>query len=367
MRKCPYCDFYSVTASEGAELDDYVSLLLRHLELSMGTGCWSGPLESVFFGGGTPSLLDPAQIDRILHAAEASFGFADSIEISLEANPGTVSLPVLAGFRAAGVNRLSLGIQSFSPHHLQQLGRVHTPGDSLTAIRLARRAGFDNLSCDLMFALPGQSLSDLHDELNRYLDVHPEHLSCYGLTAEEGTPLEASVRCGSVLLPDDDFYAEAFLFLHRELEQAGYEHYEIANYARPGLSCRHNQGYWQRRSCLGLGAGAHSFLAADWGERRAVPASLDFFRTAILHDRDPAGLLEKFDRGAAMREALYLGLRTRQGVDDRLFRKTFGVPVAKAFAVQVEQLAPHLELSSGSWRFHPQSWLLYDRLIQGFL
>jgi oxygen-independent coproporphyrinogen-3 oxidase len=232
---------------------------------------------------------------------------------------------------------------------------------------MARQAGFDNLSLDLIFALPGQTLLDLRQDILEFCEFEPEHLSCYGLTVETGTPLEISVQQGLLELPDDECYAEAFLCLHESLVDAGYVHYEISNYARPGFACRHNLGYWQRQSCFGLGAGAHSFSAAGWGERRATAPDLDAYRHAVLAGRDPSESLELFDHTAAMRETLYLGLRTHQGVDERQFRATYGVGVAEAFPEAVRQLAAQLECRDGAWRFRPDGWLLFDRLIQAFL
>lgn len=367
LSKCPYCDFYSIARPSPAELDAYVALLLRQLELSVVVDGLPGPLASVYFGGGTPSLLSPLQVEAILRAVEARLGLDATCEISLEANPGTVSLSSLAGYLAAGVNRLSLGVQSLNAAHLHRLGRRHTAADGSRAIRLARQAGFRNLSCDLMFGLPGQTLADLQSELDRYLDHQPEHLSCYGLTAETGTPLADWCRQGCVRLPDDDFYADAFLLLHAGLSGAGYEHYEIANYARPGFTSRHNLGYWRRQGCLGLGAGAHSFRPVQWGERWAAPSDLAAFKAVILLGRDPAERLETFDREAAMKETLYLGLRTSEGVNERQFQQTFGAGVADIFAKEVRQLASHLQYRNGAWQFRPESWLLYDRLIQAFL
>ncbi len=367
LSKCPYCDFYSIPRSSPVELDAYVELLLRQLELTVAADDLPGPLTSVYFGGGTPSLLSADNVGQILQAAADRFGFAGEIEISLEANPGTVSLASLTGYRAAGVNRLSLGVQSLNDGHLRQLGRLHTAADGVRAIRLARQAGFNNLACDLMFGLPGQSLAELQNDLTAYLDHGPQHLSCYGLTVEAGTPLADSCEQGAVLLPDDDLSAEAFLLLHAGLTEAGFVHYEIANYARPGFACRHNQGYWQRQACLGLGAGAHSFRTLHWGERWAVPNNLAAYQRAVRQGRDPAVCLESFDRRAAMSEALYLGLRTRQGVAEQAFAQVFGAALAETFAEELRQLAPHLDYCDGAWRFRPASWLLYDRLIQAFL
>ncbi len=271
-RKCPYCDFYSEEACE-ATIQSYPDLLKQHLAWATEHG-WSGPVDSIYFGGGTPSLLTPEAIAGILQAVKQTLGRTQEAEITIEANPGTVTEQSLSGYRRAGVNRLSLGLQSCNNNHLAHLGRLHDRQEGLNAFHWARSAGFDNISLDLMFALPGQTArSELEDDLRSYLDLAPEHLSCYGLTAEPETPFHQKVSSGEMILPDDDFYADAFMLIHEHLTTAGYEHYEIANYARDGRACRHNLGYWQRRPYLGIGAGAHSFHPDHWGSRRKCQAT----------------------------------------------------------------------------------------------
>jgi oxygen-independent coproporphyrinogen-3 oxidase len=363
-RKCPYCDFFSVEG-DTAQLAGYPELLQRHLRRAAANG-WTGPFDTVYFGGGTPSLLPPRAVGAVLDAAAREFGLA-AAEITLEANPGTVTLASLAGYRAAGVNRLSLGMQSLDPRQLATLGRRHDAAQGVQAVRRARQAGFDNLSLDLIFALPGQTLAGLDADLDGYLDLAPEHLSCYGLTAEPDTPFHHRVQAGELTLPDEDLYAEAFLRLHQRLTAAGYAHYEIANYALPGRECRHNLGYWGRRPYLGVGAGAHSFRNQGWGERWAVPAELADYAAALRGVGEPAQRLERFDRAGAMSETLYLGLRTAAGVSDACFRETFACTVAEAWPAAVKKLSPWLSRGDGVWRLSVAGWLLYDRLIQEFL
>lgn len=363
-RKCPYCDFFSVEGDD-VRLAGYPALLQRHLAWAAAHG-WQGPFDTVYFGGGTPSLLTAEAVGALLETATSAFGLTDDVEITLEANPGTVTPARLAGYRAAGVNRLSLGLQSLDPVQLGVLGRLHDAAQGVQAVEWARGAGFNNLSLDLIFALPDQTLPALEQQLDRYLALAPEHLSCYGLTAEPDTPFHHRVLTGNLRLPDGDFYAEAFLLLHERLTAAGYDHYEIANYARPGQACRHNLGYWARREYLGVGAGAHSFRAAGWGARWGVPADLDGYAEALVSHREPAEGLETFERGGAMSEVLYLGLRTREGVDDAAFCRQFGRGVAEAYPQAVESLRPWLHSEAGRWRLTVDGWLLYDRLIQEF-
>jgi oxygen-independent coproporphyrinogen III oxidase len=364
-RKCPYCDFYSVGEDRG-RLDSYGELLSRHLQLAARQGT-KGPFQTIFFGGGTPSLLSPAVVRDILRGARDLFDIAPNAEISLEANPGTVSAATLAGYRGAGINRLSLGVQSLQPKNLQLLGRIHTAAEARHAVDLARAAGFVNLSLDLMFALPGQTVADLHREIDLLLELAPEHLSCYGLSIEEQTPFHHLHRRGGLELPDEERYAELFLTLHERLTRVGFEHYEISNYARPGRHCRHNLGYWQRQAYLGVGAGAHSFAEHGWGSRLAVPPDLDRYARLLAADNDPDELLETFDRRGAMAETLYLGLRTATGVNDDKFRQHFGLGIAETFPAAIEKAGRHLRMQDGNWSFDLDGWLLYDHLITPFL
>jgi oxygen-independent coproporphyrinogen III oxidase len=250
---------------------------------------------------------------------------------------------------------------------LRELGRLHTPAQACQVVAQARVAGFANISCDLMFALPGQSLAELQTEIEAFLALAPEHLSCYGLTVEEGTPFADRQRRGELAPLAEEQAAEHFLLLHERLSLAGYEHYEIANYARPGRQCRHNLVYWRRQPYLGLGAGAHSFAAAGWGERRAVPPDLAAYRELLAADRDPSEHLERFDRHGAMAETLYLGLRTAAGVCEEDFRARFGLGVAEAFPQAVQRAGSHLSLREGYWRLDVGGWLLYDYFISAFL
>lgn len=364
-RKCHYCDFYSVTATENL-VATYAGLLTRHLAWGKDHG-WRGPFGTVYFGGGTPSLLEPGAVAAILRSVKQIFGLTADAEISFEANPGTVSPASLAGYRSAGINRLSLGLQSCDPRLLPTLGRLHDRQAGLDAVRWARDAGFDNLSLDLMFALPGQTLADLEVDLDRYLELAPQHISCYGLTAEPRTAMQESIARGELTLPDEEFYADAFMLIHERLETAGYQHYEIANYARDGLACRHNLAYWQRRPCLGIGAGAHSLLGERWGSRWEVPTDLTAYRQALDGRYEPARCLETFERESALRETVYLALRTRLGVCDSGLQKRFGKTFQEAFPEAIAASRQWLKHEDDRWFLSPSGWLLFDRLILPFL
>jgi oxygen-independent coproporphyrinogen III oxidase len=363
-KKCPYCDFFSLEDA-AAELAAYPDLLLQHLALTRQQRPTT-PFQTVFFGGGTPSLLPPEQVGRLLTAMANWFGLASNAEISLEANPGTVSAETLAGYRAAGINRLSLGIQTLDAGSLQRLGRIHSPLQARSSVKMARQAGFENISCDLMFALPGQTQRTLGREIDQFLNLETDHLSCYGLSIEEGTPFYHLHR-NELPLPEEEVFATLFRLLDERLSAAGFRHYEISNYARTGFACRHNLNYWQRREYQGIGAGAHSFHSRGWGERWAVPPSLVRYRAALESGQDPAEILEVLDRGEAMAETLFLGLRTVEGVDEDMFRARFGTGVEEAFPAAVRRAGHRLRLERGRWRLDLEGWLLYDYHLAPFL
>jgi oxygen-independent coproporphyrinogen-3 oxidase len=253
VRKCPYCDFNSHAAKGALPFDDYVDALVRDLEHDLPL-VWGRTVHSVFFGGGTPSLFPPEAIDRILQAASARLRFAPDAEITLEANPGTAEHGRFDGYRAAGVNRVSFGIQSFDDGCLQRLGRIHDSAEAEAAVRLAQDAGFDNLNLDLMYALPGQDLAMAERDLDRAFALQPAHISHYQLTLEPNTVFFARPPQG---IPDDDDAWDIQERCQALLAQAGYGHYETSAYARPGRLCAHNLNYWRYGDYLGIGAGAH--------------------------------------------------------------------------------------------------------------
>jgi oxygen-independent coproporphyrinogen-3 oxidase len=270
VKKCPYCDFnsHALRATVGgsapsaadrapAEQDAYVAALAADLEAALPL-VWGRPVLSVFLGGGTPSLFSASAIDRILTHVRSVLPLAADAEITLEANPGTFEQARFAGFRAAGVNRLSLGVQSFNGRHLEALGRVHDPDEARAAAQFAR-ATFANLNLDLMYALPEQALADALADLEQAIDLAPDHLSVYHLTVEPNTAFHAAPPP----LPDDDLSADMQQALERRLAEAGYVHYETSAFARPGARARHNLNYWQFGDYLGIGAGAHSKLSFE--------------------------------------------------------------------------------------------------------
>lgn len=265
VRKCPYCDFNSHAAPEQLPENELVDALLQDLTLAL-PGIWGRRVETIFFGGGTPSLLSPAAIDRLITGFRTLLPLSPNAEITLEANPGTVDADRFAGFRAAGVNRLSLGIQSFNDASLHALGRIHDRAQAIAAIEAAAKH-FDTFNLDLMVGLPQQDTAAALADINQALAFNPPHFSCYQLTLEPHTPFAAAPPAH---LPDDDVCAEIQDELEARLAAAGYTHYETSAFALPGHQCRHNLNYWTFGDYVGIGPGAHSKLTNHEGARRQM-------------------------------------------------------------------------------------------------
>ena len=369
LRKCPYCAFVSREGSE-SEAGDYAELLLEEMLLAGRESAPRQALDSVYLGGGTPSLLPPRQVSRLLERAALQFGLAERAEITLEANPGTVERRRLADFRSAGVNRLSIGFQSFNEHMLAVLGRIHTAQEALDAFSAARQAGFDNIGIDLIHALPGQTLEMWRADLEQALRLAPEHLSIYGLTVEEDTPFADRYDEDSSLLADEDLAADMFECADSMLTDAGYEHYEIANYARPGCRSRHNSGYWIRDGYLGLGTGAHSFLkSGDYGLRFGNTSDPEEYAAAINSGHLPRRDINILLRQDAMAEFMFLGLRLSEGVACSAFEQEFGVAMGQLFGREIDALVAQglLFADSDCIRLTRRGMLLSNRVFARFL
>jgi len=326
VSKCPYCDFNSHVVAKIPERE-YTDALLQEMDSQARSGEWSGRgLKSVFFGGGTPSTFQPGSIGAILERAASLFTFSGDIEITLEANPGTADNSRFSGYRAGGVNRISIGAQSFRPDLLKFLGRVHSAGETRQALEMVRRAGFDNFNLDLIYAVPGESLADLKADLEEALSFCPPHLSAYNLTIEEGTPFHREHRQGRIRgLPEEDEIAMAEL-IEEGLAHAGLERYEISNYARPGCQSRHNVNYWQGGDYLGIGAGAHSYKRDDGasGCRWQNEKNPGNYMEKIRKEGSAVVGRERSDLTKAAAEFMFLGLRMTRGVSAREFARRFG-------------------------------------------
>jgi len=331
-RVCPYCDF-NVQARPRPDNDAEATALVAELTAWSTRAPWQGrTLSSLYVGGGTPSLLAPSTIARLVDAAGARFGLEPDCEITLEANPGTVDEARLAGFAAAGVTRLALGTQWFDAEVLRRLGRDHSPDDGLAAVAAARAAGLPNVSLDLIFGVPGQSEASWMRDLETAIGLAPEHVSAYSLTYEDGTPFQRWRASGRLTPVDEDVEATMAEVLAARLESAGLRRYEISSWARPGRESRHNQSYWTGRDYLGIGPGAHSFSATPHpGRRWQNERNVDLHRARVTADGSAVAEEERLDEALARAEAMFTGLRRVAGVDVARFRERFGVAPDDAF------------------------------------
>jgi oxygen-independent coproporphyrinogen-3 oxidase len=338
LKKCNYCDFNSA-ASQPLPPEEYVRLVLKEMALRRET--LEGPVAAptLYFGGGTPSLLTPEQIGSLIEAAARLFSLEATAEITLEANPGTLTPEKLAGYRLTGVNRLSLGIQSFEDRLLARLGRPHSAAEALSAFRWARQAGFDNLSIDLMHSLPEQSVAQWRQALSAALELTPEHISAYGLSVEEGTPFAVQHALGQLPLPEEEDAAQMFEATVALTAAAGYRHYEISNFATPGRESRHNGAYWRRQSYLGFGAGAHSFYNGDGiGSRWQNAAGVADWAAALAAGRLPEEEREALTEEQAIAESFFLGLRQLDGLDLAPLQARFGEAALASRLKEVQRL-----------------------------
>ena len=311
-RRCSYCDF-AIAVRREVPSDAYVDAVLREWSLSQSDPVWdlSPEVSTIYFGGGTPSRVTPASIARVLAQIGADRPIAADAEITLEANPEDVSPAAAAAWRAAGVNRVSLGVQSFDPTVLQWMHRIHTAGQVPVAVEALRSSGIEDLSLDLIFGVPAALGRDWPADLERAFALEPEHLSLYGLTVEAHTPLGHWTERGEVTPVDEDRYAAEFLLAHSALDAQGYEHYEISNAGLPGHRARHNSAYWRRAPFLGLGPAAHSGVG---NERRWNVREWAAYQRLLDAGKSPLEGREFLDSAAVMLEELYLGLRTSEGL-----------------------------------------------------
>jgi oxygen-independent coproporphyrinogen III oxidase len=371
VSKCPYCDFNSHVVAQIPE-QSYTDNLLRELEFFGGRDEWRGrTVQSIFFGGGTPSTFEPQNIRKLLTAVAATFTFEVDCEITLEANPGTVDSEKFFGYRDAGVNRISVGVQSFQPRLLKFLGRIHSADEAKRALITVKQANFNSFSFDLIYANPGQTLAELEADLDAALEFQPPHLSAYNLTFEEGTPFHHEYRSGKMRnLSEDEEIAMAEL-IEVKLSEAGLKRYEISNYARSGRHSRHNVNYWRGGDYLGLGAGAHSYRRNSdgvSGQRWSNEKNPAKYMTQVSETHLAIVDREAIEREKAAAEFMFLGLRMTEGISSENFRRRFGqTPIE--FYPQIKSWidAELLEEQTGSLRFTPKGLLLANSIFVHFM
>ena len=371
LSKCPYCDFNSHVVAAIPE-QAYVEALLSELAHYGESDEWRGrTAQSIFFGGGTPSTFSPESIGKLLAWAAATFPVEGDCEITLEANPGTVDSAKFLGYRDAGINRISIGVQSFQPRLLNFLGRIHGVEESRSALEIVQRANFESFSLDLIYANPGQTLDELAADLDSALVYQPPHLSAYNLTFEEGTPFHHEYRAGKLKsLSEDEEIAMAEL-IETKLATAGLLRYEISNYARTDCYSRHNSNYWRGGDYLGLGAGAHSYrrnpdrrTGLRWGNEKN-PAK---YIAQVEQTRQAIADVEEVDRNKAAAEFMFLGLRMTEGISPVTFRERFGEFPWEAFP-RIKDLieARLLEVKHGFLRLTKKGLLVANSIFVEFM
>jgi oxygen-independent coproporphyrinogen III oxidase len=335
LHKCGYCDFNSHPENQ-AEAEVYISALLAEID-HYAVKLKGKKVPTVFFGGGTPTILPPAHLDKILGRVKNRFNLTPSCEISIEANPATVEYETLEQIRLSGFNRISIGVQSFDAEELKLLERVHNQEEIHTTVDRARQAGFDNLSLDLMFSLPGQSPEKWKSHLQQAVNKKPDHLSAYGLTIEPATSFFKLQERGLLQLPHEDIQLEMLETTIDILQSAGYEHYEISNYAKPGYECQHNLNYWDNGEYLGLGAGASSYLNGERFKNINLPSR---YIREVQAGGTAVESTERLEPLHAMGETIMLGLRQLKGISIENFENRFQVSFNTVYG---KVLAPLLE------------------------
>jgi oxygen-independent coproporphyrinogen-3 oxidase len=365
--RCSYCDF-ATGMYEGELADRYVSSLITE------TTKWSevetpSAADTIYFGGGTPSLLTPAQIERILETVNGRFEILDGAEVTMEMNPASVSSPdelsnqKLREFRRLGINRASFGAQTFDDRELKQLGRTHTAADIPSAFDRLREAGFENINFDLIAGLPGQTLAGWKRNLDEALKLRPDHLSLYLLDVHEGTPLADQIRSGMRPKPDDDLAAEMYQLMVDEVGAAGYQHYEISNFCLPNFESRHNTKYWNGAAYYGFGCSAHSYdgWRRRWANERDVAKYVD------LIENQQSAIIERTDLNEedARSESIFLGLRLMRGLDLEDYRMRFGSDLLDRYAADLNRLvdAGLIEIDEGLMRLTRRGALLSNEVF----
>ena len=344
--KCIYCDFYSI-ADRKDEMSRFIHALIKEIErYELDTSLWM--FDTIFFGGGTPSLLEPVQLEMILNALYKKFDLTEVDEISLEANPGEAPFERLQAFRKLGINRLSIGVQSLEPNLLKFLTRIHTVEQVFKTFNDARRAGFENINCDIIFNIPGQTMHIWQRDLKRIVELEPEHISAYSLTVEQGTVLNKLVQQNKVTIPNDDYSAELYTRTQEYLSSAGYTQYEISNWAKPGKECRQNLHYWQIDPYLAFGPSSHGF---DGKNRYNNVRSLDQYLQSIESGKLPIENHYPVSEKEMTNDLIGFGLRTNRGVQLNRIPNEFKIQIPKKWSSYLTLENGRLTLSKDGFIF----------------
>lgn len=334
ISKCPYCDFNSYQLNEDNQISSYISALYQEIT-TYSKKLKKSNIKTIYLGGGTPTILSGVQIYNILEFCKSKFTIDKDAEITIEANPGTLDGEKIKLLIESGINRLSLGAQSFNNLFLKKLGRIHNTQDIIDSYYLARKEGFNNINIDIMFALPDQTTEDLQITLKKAISLKPDHLSLYNLTIKPGTEYYKKYKKGKLKLPNEDEEFDMYKWAIKFLEESGFEHYEISNFARPYKRSMHNLIYWQNKPYLGIGAGAYSFIKGYRYMNYESPAR---YTKEMMSGKLPVDNGEKLSLRKRMIETIILGLRTKDGVGYQKFKIRFKVDINNVFHKQISKL-----------------------------
>ncbi|MDI6716179.1 MAG: radical SAM family heme chaperone HemW [Actinomycetota bacterium] len=362
-QKCKYCDFNSYAAASSL-YEVYIDALISEI-IFRSSELRDLNVKSIYIGGGTPTLLTPFLLEKVLTSIKKHFLVAKDAEVSIEANPETLTADKAVALRQIGINRMSIGFQSLDNDCLRALGRKHTAKQAINAFKVAREAGFDNINVDLIFGAPGQSLAGWALTLEQAISLEPEHVSCYGLTVEPGTRLEHEIASGKLKVADQDLQSDMFVYAIKSLNESGYEHYEISNYAKGGKQCKHNLVYWNNGDYIGFGAGAHSKIGNKrfhnvLGIEDYINSSRDYSYTE--------GVLELTMEGE-MSDTIILGLRKMEGISLKDFESSFGISLLNLYAEQVKELISDgfVRIENGRLKLTQKGILLGNEVFLRFI
>ena len=364
-QKCSYCDFSSIAGHE-ADMEKYTDALCRELAAKGETLSSLGNASTIYIGGGTPTALPVPLLARVIQTVQAVVPTTENLEFTVEANPGTVTLETMTMLSTLGVNRVSIGAQVFDDAILKRIGRIHTSQDIRDAVRWARAALIVDVSVDLMYGLPGQTMDILKWSVGSSMDLAVTHISVYGLTVEDGTPFAREKAAGTLNLPTEEVEEEMYDYLAETLPKFGFRRYEISNYARHDFVCRHNLGYWQDRPYFGFGAAAHSYHN---GKRTANTKDVGAYIKAVERGESPAHTEETVTREKHIEEFCFLALRTAKGIDRQKFAETFGCEVESIYQKTVDNLKAkqYLEETPTHFRLTPLGMKFGNQAFAAFL
>lgn len=365
ISKCPYCDFNSYQLKEDNQITSYIYALYQEIT-AYSQKLKKGNIKTIYLGGGTPTVLSGVQICNILEFCNDKFKVDKDAEVTIEANPGTLDGEKIKLLIESGINRLSLGAQSFSNLFLKKLGRIHNTQEIINSYYLAREAGFNNINMDIMFALPDQTTEDLQTTLKKAVSLKPDHLSLYNLTIKSGTEYYKEYKQGKLKLPTEDEEFDMYNWAINYLEENGFEHYEIANFARPHKRSKHNLIYWQNKPYLGIGAGAYSFIRGYRYMNYNEPAR---YIKEVMSGKLPIDNGEKLSLRKRMIETIILGLRTKDGINYKKYKTRFKVDINNIFHEQIKKLVNLrlLQKDDGKIKLTRKGIFLADTVFREFV